>query len=79
MVLHEDYGTPRFIFYDDMVGAHSYLNLQHHPLLQYDYIHLHGFTYDVYMSHLETHDFPCSLPSLFDVGGTSSHTWVRDM
>ena len=25
---HEEYGTPRFIFYDEMVGAHSYSNLQ---------------------------------------------------
>ena len=25
----------------------------------------------------ENHDFPCSSPSPFDVGGTSSHTWVK--
>ena len=24
MVPHEEYGTPRFNFYDDMVGEHSY-------------------------------------------------------
>ena len=28
MVPHEEYGTPRFNFYDDMVGAHSYSHLQ---------------------------------------------------
>ena len=27
MVPHEEYGTPRFTFYDDMVGAHSYSHL----------------------------------------------------
>ena len=60
MVPHEGYGTLRFIFYDDMVGAHYYLHLQHHPLLLYDDTQ-HGCTYDVHLSHLETHDFPCSL------------------
>ena len=60
-----------------MVGAHYYLNLQQRPLLHYDDTHIHGCTYDVHLSHLETHDFPCSFPSLFKVGGTSSHTWVK--
>ena len=60
-----------------MVGENYYLHLQQHILLHYDDTHLHGCTYDVHLSHLETHDFPCSLPSLFDVGGTSSHTWVK--
>ena len=27
MVPHEEYETPRFTFYDDMVGARSYSNL----------------------------------------------------
>ena len=30
MVPHEEYGTPRFTFYDDMVGAYSYSHLQQH-------------------------------------------------
>ena len=46
MVPHEEYGTPRFNFYGDMVGAHSYSHLQQHPLLLYDDSLLHGFTYD---------------------------------
>ena len=49
----------------------------HHNLLHYDDTHLHGCTYDVHLSDLEARDFPCSLPSPFDVGGTSSHTWVK--
>ena len=28
MVPHEEYGNPRFTFYYDMVGSHSYSNLQ---------------------------------------------------
>ena len=47
MVPHEEYGTPRFTFYDDMVGEHSYLHLQQHPLLHYYDTHLHGCTYEV--------------------------------
>ena len=55
MVPHEEYGTPRFIFYDDMVGAHSYSHLQQNPLLLYDDAHIHGCTYDMHLSHLKTH------------------------
>ena len=57
MVPHEEYGTPRFTFYDDMVGENYYLHFQQHPFLHYDDTHLHGCTYDVHLSHLETHDF----------------------
>ena len=77
MVPHEEYGTPRFTFYDDMVGAHSYSNLQQHPLLLYDDTHLHGCTYDTHLSHLKTHGFSCSTLGSFDVGGTSSNTGVN--
>ena len=42
MVPCEEYGTPRFNFYDGMVGAHSYSHFQHNPLLLYDAAHLHG-------------------------------------
>ena len=51
MVPHEEYGTPRLNFYDDMVGAHYYLYFYNHPLLHYDDTHLHGCTYDVDLSH----------------------------
>ena len=54
MVPHKEYGTPRFTFYDDILGAHYYPLLQHHPLLLYDVAHLHGCTYDFNLSHLET-------------------------
>ena len=77
MVPHEEYGLSISPFDDDMIREPYSLQLQQHPLLQYDDTHLHGCTYDVHLSHLETHDFPCSFPSLFDVGGTSSHTWVK--
>ena len=74
---HEEYGIYISPSDDDMIIVPSYLHLQQHPLLRYYYTHLHGCTYDVHLSHLETRDFPCSLPSLFDVGGTSPHTWVK--
>ena len=76
MVPHE-YGTPRFNFYDDMVGAHSYSHLQQHPLLLYDDAYLHGCTYDMHLSHLKTHGFSYSTLGSFDVGGTSSNTRVN--
>ena len=57
MVPHEEYETPRLNFYDDMIGAHYYLHFQQHRCLHYDYTHLHGCTYDVHLSHLETHAF----------------------
>ena len=59
MVPHEEYGNPRFIFYDDMVGENYYLHLHHHPLLLYDDAHLHAYTYDMHSSHLKTHGFSC--------------------
>ena len=77
MVRHEEHGTPRFTFYDDMVGAHSYSNLQQRAFLLYDYTHLHGCTYDMHLSHLKTHGFSCSTLGSFDVGGTSSNTGVN--
>ena len=77
MVPHEEYGTPRFNFYDDMVGEHSYSNLQQHALLLYDYAHLHGCTYDIHLSHLKNHGFSCSTLGSFDVGGTSPNTGVN--
>ena len=52
MVPHEEYGTTRFNFYDDMVRAHYYSHLQKHPLLFYDDAHIHGCTYDMNLSHL---------------------------
>ena len=70
IVPHEEYGIYISLFYDDMVGAHYYLNFQLHPFLHYDYTHLHGCTYGIHLSHLETRDFPCPFPSPFDVGGT---------
>ena len=72
MVAHEKYVHYISPFDDGIIRDRSYLHLQHHPCLHYDYTHLHRCTYDVHLSHLETHDFPCSFPSLFEVGGTSS-------
>ena len=77
MVPHEEYGTPIFTFYDDMVGAHSYSHLKQHHLLLYDDSHLHGCTYDMHLSHLKTHGFSCSTLGSFDVGRTSSNTGVN--
>ena len=77
MVPHEENGTPRFTFYDDMVGAHSYSNFHQVPLLLYDDTHIHGCTYDMHLSHLKTHGFSCSTLGSFDVGGTSSNTRVN--
>ena len=59
MVPHEEYGTPIFNFYDEMVRAHSYSHLNLNPLLIYDDVHLHGCTYDMHLSHLKTHGFSC--------------------
>ena len=77
MVPHEEYGAPRSMFYDDMVGEHSYSQFQHHPFLFYDDEHLHGCTYDIHLSHLKTHGFSCSTLGSFDVGGNSSNTRVN--
>ena len=76
MVPHEEYGTPRFTFYDEIVVAHYYSQFHQHPLLLYDDAHMHGCTYDMHLSHLKTR-FSCPTVSLFNVGGTSSHTWVK--
>ena len=75
IVLHDEYGLHISPFDDEMTIVTSYLHFQKHPLLHYDDTHLLGCIY--HLSHLETHDFPCSFPSPFDVGGTSSHTWVK--
>ena len=77
MVPHEEYGTPRFNFYDDIIGSNYYLHLHQHPLLLYDDAHLHGCTYDMHLSHLKTHGFSCSTLGSFEVGGTSSNAGVN--
>ena len=77
MVPHEEYGTPTYDFYDDMVGEHSYSHFQQHPLLLYDDSHLHGCTHYMHLSHLKTHGFSCSTLGSFDVGGTSSNNGVN--
>ena len=71
IVPHEDYGIPISPFDDDMIKEQYYLHLKKNPLLHYDDIHLHGCIYGI---HLETHEFLFSLPSPFDVRGSSSHT-----
>ena len=73
MVPHEEYGLCISPFDEEIIIEPYYLHFQQHTFLHYDDTHLHGCTYGIHLSHLETHDFPCSLPSLFDVGGTSSH------
>ena len=77
MVPHENYETYVSPFHDDMIRAPYSLHFQSYILLHYDDSHLHGCTYGIHLSHLETHDFPFSFPSPFDVGGTSPHTWVK--
>ena len=77
MVSHEEYGTSRYNFYDDMVGEHYYSHLQQHPLLHYDDTHLNGCTYDMHLSHLKTHGFSCSRLRSFDVGVNSSNTMLN--
>ena len=77
MMPHEEYGISISPFDDDMIREPYYLHLQNHPFLHYDDTHLHRCTYGIHLSHLETHDFPCSFPSLFEVGRNSSHTWVK--
>ena len=58
IVPHEGYGIYISPFDDEMIRGPSYLNLQQHTLLHYDDTHLNGCTYDIHLSHLETHDFP---------------------
>ena len=77
MVPHEEYETYISPFDDDIIRAPFSLHLQQHILLHYDDAHLHGCTYYVHLSHLKTHDFPSSLVSRFEVGGTSSNTWAN--
>ena len=77
IVPHEEHGIYISPFDDDMIIEPYYLHFQQHPFLYYDDTHLHGCTYGIHLSHLENHGFLCSFPSLFDVGGTSSHTWVK--
>ena len=77
MVPHEEYETSISPFDDDMIREAYSLHLQQHPFLHYDDTHIHGCTYDVQLSHLETHDFPFSFLSPFDIGGTSSNTRVK--
>ena len=77
MVPHEEYVLSISPFDDEMTREPYYLHFQKHTLLHYDDTHPHGCTYRIHLSHLETHDFPCSLPSPFDVRGTPSHTWMK--
>ena len=77
MVAHKEYVHYIYPFDDGIIRAPYYLHWQQNPYLHYDHTHLHGCTYDVHLSHLETHDFPCSFPGQLEVGGTSSHNWVK--
>ena len=77
MVPYEEYETCIDHFDDEIIRESSYLHFQQNPWLHYDDTHLHGCTYDGHLIHLKTHDFPFSLLSPFDVGGTSSHNWVK--
>ena len=77
MVPHEEYETSISPFDDDMIREPYYLHFQQHSLSHYDDTHPHGCTYGIPLIHLETHDFHCSFPSPFDVGGNPSHTWVK--
>ena len=77
LVPHEEYETPRFNFYDDMVGVNYNSHLKKHRLLLYDYANIHGCTYDMHLSHLKTHGFSCSTLGFVDVGGNSSNTGVN--
>ena len=58
IVPHEEYETYISNFYDEKIIDPYYLHFQQHPLLHYDDTHIHGCTYDVHLSHLQTHDFP---------------------
>ena len=73
MAPHEEYGTPRLNFYDEMVGAHYYSHLKQNPLLLYDDANLHGCTYGMHLSHLKTHGFSCSTLGSFGARGTIQH------
>ena len=78
MVPHEEYENSIFHFDDEIIREPTYLhNFKQNHLLHYDDTHVHACTYGIHLSHLETHDFPFSLTSPFNVGGTSSHTWVK--
>ena len=66
--LHEEHGNSIYPFDAGIIIEPYHLHLKQHTCLHYDHTHLHGCTYVVHLSHLETHDFPWSLPSLFDVG-----------
>ena len=60
MVPHEEYATYIYPFYYGMTRSPCSLHFHQNPLLHYDGTHLHGCTYGIHLSHLETHDFPCS-------------------
>ena len=76
LVSYEEHEIP--IQHDDSVmSAPHYIFHNKNPFILFDDSLIHGFTYDVHLSHLKTHDFPCSLLSSIDVGGTSSNTWVK--
>ena len=68
MVTHEYYGIYISHFDYDMIREPYYLHFNKNPLLHYDDTHLHGCTYGIHLSHLETREFPCSLHSPSDVG-----------
>ena len=54
MVPHEEYETSISPFDDDVIREPYSLHLQQHTLLHYDDTYLHGCTYDVHLSYLET-------------------------
>ena len=70
MLPHEEYGLPISPLGDDMTRVPSSLHLQHHPLLHYDNIHIHGCIDETSLSHLKTSCFFCSLFGS-DFGGGS--------
>ena len=78
LVPYEEYENP--ILHDDyMMSASHSLMWHNHPFLSIDVSLIHRCNYDVCMSHLKTHDFPCSSLSSFDVGGTLCNTWIRNI
>ena len=54
MVPHEEYGLPISPFDDEMIRIPYYLNLQQHPLLHYDDMHIHGCIDETYLNHLKS-------------------------
>ena len=57
---HEEYGIYISPF-DDIIREQYYLNLQQHPILFHDDIHIHGCIDETSLRHLNTSCFLCSL------------------